>query len=439
MFLSSPKVTSWIQKQPNWVFSLYAIAAAFSTYACMYAYRKTFTAAGFGGYEFLGMELKTLLIISQIIGYTFSKFLGIKIVSEMKPQYRAWCIVGFIMFSQLALLLFWIVPLPYSIVFLFFNGLPLGMVWGLVFSYLEGRKNTELLGAGLSVSFIVSSGIVKSVGSWLMISWGVSEFAMPFVTGLLFSLPLFFFVWMLNQVPSPTAEDEAQRVKRVPMNKKERWAFFRQFALGITVLTLSYLFLTAYRDLRDNYALEILASVGFVDDAGIFTLTEIPIAIVVLVVMASLMLIKNNRKALITNHYIIGFGIVLIGFATFGFQAGWISPYWWMVLVGLGSYLGYVPFNCILFDRFIATYRTMANAGFLIYIADSFGYLSSVGVLLYKNFGHSDISWYQFFIQFSYYISFIGVALTLASLFYFSRKKKSNTVTQPTKQAISTT
>ena len=94
-----------------------------------------------------------------------------------------------------------------------------------------------------------------------------------------------------------------------------------------------------------------------------------------------------------------------------------------MVAIGLGSYLGYVPFNCILFDRFIATYRTVANAGFLIYIADSFGYLSSIGVLLYKNFGQSDISWYEFFVQFSYYMAGFGLILTLASLIYFSRQK----------------
>lgn len=410
----------WLRKQPGWVFSVYAILAAYSTYACMYAFRKTYTAAGFEGFTFWGMEFKTLLIISQILGYTISKFIGIKIVAEMTPNRRAWSILGFIMFSHLALLFFWLIPPPYSILFLFLNGLPLGMVWGLVFSFLEGRRNTELLGAGLSVSFIVSSGVVKSVGSWLMISWGVSEFAMPFITGVLFSMPLFLFVWLLNHIPPPTAEDEILRVKRIPMNREQRWQFFKQFALGIVVLTFSYLFLTAFRDLRDNYALEILEAVGYVDNAGIFTLTEIPIAIVVLIVMASLMLIKNNHKALLVNHFIIGFGIAMIGLSTFAFTSGWVTPYWWMVLVGLGSYLAYVPFNCILFDRFIATYRTMANAGFLIYIADSFGYLSSVGVLLYKNFGHAEISWYQFFINFSYAVSVIGLGLTIISIYYFS-------------------
>ena len=54
-------------------------------------------------------------------------------------------------------LLFAIVPPPYNVIFLFTNGLPLGMVWGMVFGYLEGRRFTEVLGAGLSVSFIFSA------------------------------------------------------------------------------------------------------------------------------------------------------------------------------------------------------------------------------------------------------------------------------------------
>lgn len=425
----STALRHWLARQNQLVFSLYAVIAAFSTYACMYAFRKPFTAAAFEGVLYWGLELKTLLIIAQVLGYTMSKFMGIKVVSEMTPNRRAITILMLVGIAEVALLFFWLVPGKLRILFLFLNGLPLGMVWGLVFAYLEGRKNTELLGAGLSVSFIVSSGIVKSVGTWLMLQFGVSEFAMPFWTGLIFMLPLVFFTWLLNHLPPPTPDDEALRVKRVPMNGRERMAFFKEFAVGIIMLTLVYMFLTAFRDLRDNYALEILAAIGFVDNAAIFTQTEFPIAVIVLVVMASIMLIKDNRKALMVNHYIIGGGILLIGLSTFAFQSGWISAYIWMVSVGLGSYLGYVPFNCILFDRFIATYRTVANAGFLIYIADSFGYLSSVGVLLYKNFGHSDISWYDFFVQFCYVMSVFGILLTIASLIYFSKQKKP--VSQP--------
>lgn len=422
--MSDSAISKYLDKKRGLVFTLYSISVAFCTYACMYAFRKPFTAAAFEGLMFWGLELKTLLIISQVLGYTLSKFLGIKVVSEMTPNRRMITIIALIVLAEIALLLFWVVPGQSKVIFLFMNGLPLGMIWGLVFSYLEGRQNTELLGAGLSVSFIVSSGFVKSVGKYLIIEFGVSDFAMPFLTGLVFMLPLIIFTWLLNQIPKPTLEDEVMRTKRVPMNSAERIEFFKRFAGGIIVLTFIYMFLTAFRDLRDNYALEIFEAIGFVDNAAIFTQTEFPIAIIVLIVMASIMLIKNNHKALMVNHYIIGFGLLLIGISTLAFQANLIGPYIWMVAVGLGSYLGYVPFNCILFDRLIATYKTLANAGFLIYIADSFGYLSSVGVLLYKNFGQANISWYEFFITFCYVTSVFGIVLTLGSIYYFKREDR---------------
>lgn len=414
-------VTQWLQRQPQWVFSIYAISASFLTYACMYAFRKPYSAAAFEGLELFGLEFKTVLIISQIIGYTCSKFLGIKVVSEMLPHRRIVAILSLIVLSEFALFGLWKAPISWSWFFLFANGLPLGMVWGLVFSFLEGRRNTELLGAGLSVSFIISSGVVKSMGKYLMLEFGISEFSMPFLTGALFIPLLLFSLWMLHKIPPPTEKDVAERTERAPMNRSQRRDFFLQFWPSLIILTLIYMMITAYRDLRDNYALEIFEGLGYVDDAAVFTQTEIPIAFIVLGVVASLMFIRNNAKALMVNHFIIGGGIALIGIATVAFSLALITPYFWMVLVGLGSYLGYVPFNCILFDRFIATYKKAANAGFLIYIADSFGYLASVGLLLFKNFMQPAISWYQFFIYFSLVISVVGVLFTALSAYSFTK------------------
>lgn len=54
-------------------------------------------------------------------------------------------------------------------------------------------------------------------------------------------------------------------------------------------------------------------------------------------------------------------------------------------------------FNCVLFDRMIAGTRSVATAAFLIYVADAFGYLGSVGFMLYKDFASPDLSWVEFF------------------------------------------
>jgi len=59
------------------------------------------------------------------------------------------------------LVLFALVPPVWKAAALFLNDLPLEMIWGMVVGYLEGRCTSELLLAGLSCSFIVSSGMVS--------------------------------------------------------------------------------------------------------------------------------------------------------------------------------------------------------------------------------------------------------------------------------------
>ncbi len=184
-----------------------AAAAAFCTYFCMYAFRKPFTAATFQGGEMFGLGLKTVLVISQLAGYMVSKFIGIRVVSEMRSEYRGIVLIGLILAAEAALVGFAFVPLPIKPAMLFLNGMPLGIVFGLVLSYLEGRKQTEALSAALCASFIISSGVVKSVGQWLLQDYGIGEYHMPMLTGLLFLPPLLFSVWLLQSTPSPDQRD----------------------------------------------------------------------------------------------------------------------------------------------------------------------------------------------------------------------------------------
>ena len=411
------KITDWLKQANGLYFSVYAIFAAFSVYACMYAFRKPFTATSYEDYALFGMGFKTILVITQVLGYTLSKFVGIKVISEMTGERRALAIVALILFAEFALLLFAMVPYPYNFIFLFLNGLPLGMVWGLVFSYLEGRRFTEALGAGLSISYVVSSGFVKSVGRGLMDA-GVSEFWMPVATGAFFIVPLIIAVFLLDRIPPPSAQDQEIRTRRMPMDRKERRAFFGTFAPGLVMLVLMYMGLTAFRDFRDNFMAEMFIEMG-VSDSSVFAISEFWVGLIVLILIGSFFLIKDNKTALILNHIFILTGLLLIGISTWLFQAGMLNPVTWMVLVGIGIYMGYIPFGCILFDRMIATFRYVSNAGFMIYVADAFGYLAAVGVMIYKDFGAPEMSWVNFFTGSSNGMVIYGSILTIASLFYF--------------------
>ena len=58
------------------------------SYSLVYALRKPFTAAGFDGLDFFGMDYKTATSIVQISGYFISKLIGIKVISELKKENR---------------------------------------------------------------------------------------------------------------------------------------------------------------------------------------------------------------------------------------------------------------------------------------------------------------------------------------------------------------
>lgn len=413
--------------QSGWLFSLFCIAGAFITYCSMYAFRKPFTASIYADLQFFGIDYKILLITAQVFGYMLSKFIGIKVVSEITPNQRIKTILLLMGIAWIALLLFAITPSPYNIIFMFLNGIPLGMIWGLVFSFLEGRRNTELLGAGLSVSFIVASGLVKSVGKFLISNYQVSEFWMPFLVGLIFVPTLFLGIWMLHKIPPPSLEDEQHRTKRVPMSRAQRRNFFLSFAPGIILMVTVYIALTIFRDLRDNFAVELWTDLGYGNTPQVLLTAEIPIAISVFIIVALTMFIKKNEAAFYTNLWVIIFGGALLILTTWLFQQKLIHPAVWMIMVGFGMYLSYVIYNTVLFERWIAFFKYQSNIGFLMYIADAFGYLGSVGILLYRNFGTSNINWLLFISNISYIVGIITVALGILAIFYFRQKEKTIT------------
>jgi uncharacterized protein DUF5690 len=418
------KLHQALEKANPILFTAFAGLAGFAAYFSMYAFRKPFSVAIFGsvpGWHF-ALDYKIALVLAQVLGYAVSKMIGVKFIAEVTPNKRAAAIVVLIFMSWLALLLFAVVPAPWNVFAMFLNGLPLGLIWGLVFGFMEGRRTSEVLGAILCASFIVSSGAVKSVGKLLMDGWHISPFWMPAAAGAIFFPLLGLSVWGLSQLPQPSARDESERVRRAPMDSAARARFLSRYGLGIVLLVLSYVLTTAIRDFRDNFAAEIWTALGFGQAAAVFTASELPVAVLSLTVLGVIILVRDNVKALLVIHGVVFAGLLLLGLSTLAFQAGLLSPLAWMILSGAGLYMAYVPFNAMLFDRLIAASGTVGTAGFLIYIADASGYLGSCALLVWRNFGLVDLNWLQVFTVSAYGTSIIGMILMGLSAIYFLRK-----------------
>lgn len=356
-----------------------ATAAAFGTYFAMYGFRKPFTAATYDGETVFGADLKTVLVTAQVLGYTVSKFVGIRVVSQLPAPRRATCLLLLVGFAELALLGFALVPAPWNALCLFANGLPLGMVFGLVLGFLEGRRLTEAMTAGLCASFILASGVVKSVGA-LLLAQGVPEAWMPVAAGAVFALPLVGCVLLLERVPPPDAADVAARRERAPMTAADRRRFFRRHGIGLSLLVFAYLLLTVLRSLRDDFAPELWRALGRDAVPAEFAQTELLVAGAVLAATAATVVVRDNRRAFAAAIATATLGLLAVA-GLLSFDGLDRAPFAYMTLLGVGLYVPYVVVHTTVFERLVAMTDDKGNLGFLMYLADAFGYLGYVGVM----------------------------------------------------------
>jgi len=404
--------------------SVYAAIVCFACYTCIFAFRKAFNVAPYGGYSIAGIEYKVWLVITQVIGYMLSKFYGIKFISELKRVNRGYIILILVGISWIAWLLFALLPPPYNFWCLFFNGFPLGMLWGVVFSYVEGRRATDFIGAALAVSFIFASGLAKSTAQWVMNGWGVNEYWMPFIVGLIFMAPLLVFVFLMEKIPLPDKEDIKHRTERMPMTAEKRREFVQQFLTGIVLLVIIYILVTILREIRDSFMADMWRESGEVFQPSVFAKTETTISLVILIIIASLVLVKNNFRAFFLAQGIMLTGFILCGIITWMFLQKHVNTYYWTTFTGLGLYMVYIPYNSMLFDRLLASFKYAGTVGFLIYVADAFGYLGSVAVLLSKTILKLQINWLNFYTSLVSVTSVAGVIAVTLSVLYFMNKRK---------------
>jgi hypothetical protein len=202
----------------------------------------------------------------------------------------------------------------------------------------------------------------------------------------------------------------------------------RQYGLGILLLVVTYVFATALRDFRDNFAAELWLALGRGDGVAIFTASELPVAALALVVLGLIIVVKDNARALMVIHGVVFGGLLLLGASTLAFRFGFMGPVTWMILSGAGLYMAYTPFNAMLFDRLVAVSGRVGTAGFLIYVADTAGYFGSSGLLIWRNFGLVSMNWLEVYVKSAYLVSVTGMVCVAAAAVYIRRRQQSGSL-----------
>ncbi len=386
----------------------------------MYAFRKPFTAASYTGASWWGIEEKTLLVTAQVLGYALSKILGIRVIAETPAGRRGAGILALVGAAELTLLGFAIAPGPIRPLCLFLNGLSLGMVFGLVLGFLEGRRLTEALTAGLCASFILADGMTKSVGTWLL-GQGVGDRWMPALAGLAFVPPLLTFVWMLSRIPPPDRVDVALRSERNAMSRVDRSRLVRRHGTGLFLIVSAYFLVTIARSIRADFAPELWRGLGVDAVPLTFAVSEVLVALVVLIANGLSVLIVDNRRAFFASIGVALSGGVLMLASLAGLSQSWLDGFTFMVLLGSGLYLPYVAVHTTIFERLIAMTRDRGNLGFLMYVADSAGYLGYAALMMARSAFPTGPDFLQFFKATCWVIAVLTCLSLLLSWVYFAR------------------
>lgn len=404
------------RNMPDWLFVLWAGGTALLSYSLVYALRKPFTAAEFEGLQVAGMDYKIAVSIIQLLGYVSAKLLGIKFISELRPEGRLRFIVGSAALSELSLLAFGLLPMPYNIVALYFNGLSLGCMWGVIFSFLEGRRTTDILASIMGVSMALSSGVAKSLGLYALHDLHVSEFWMPALIGA-FAFPLLCLMgWMMTKFPRPTAEDIASRSERVTLDGHQRWALFRRFMPVLILLFGANLLLTVQRDVKEDFIVCIIdvstiSSWAFAQIDSIATL-------VLLATFALLSTTYNHLKVLCVLLILSIAGMWTLAVVAANYEEFHLPVTIWLFLQSLCLDMAYLSFQTIFFERFIACFKIRGNVGFFIITIDFVGYMGTLALLVFKELHASHVDWTVFYNNMSVIIGVVCCLAFVGSLIY---------------------
>ena len=385
----------------DFLFILWAGGAALLSYSLVYTLRKPFTAATFDGIEAFGFDYKVLVTIIQIAGYLIAKFIGIKLISELKRENRLKFILVSIAVAELSL----------------------GCMWGVIFSFIEGRRTTDILASLLGISIVISSGTAKSIGLFVMNTLNVSEFWMPALIGA-FALPLLALLgYSLTRLPQPTAQDIEQKSSRVTLNGKQRKELFIDFMPFLVLLFVANLMLVVLRDIKEDFLVKIIDMNG--QSSWMFAQVDTVVTLIILALFGAMVFVKSNIKVLVALLGLVVLGTATMSFISFNYDSLQLDAITWLFVQSLCLYIAYLCFQSIFFDRFIACFKIKGNVGFFIVTIDFIGYTGTVLVLMFKEFAHADINWLEFYNILSGYVGLIcTVAFTCSMIYLIQRYKK---------------
>lgn len=404
------------------LFILWAGGAVLLSYSLVYALRKPYTAAAFNDIELFGVDYKIAVTTIQIIGYLIAKFVGIKLISELKREHRFKFFIFSVIVAEASLIAFGMIAAPYNAFAMFLNGLSLGCMWGVIFSFIEGRRVTDILASLLGISIVFSSGLAKSVGLYVMNEVHVDQFWMPALIGAVALPVLLFLGYALKKLPNPNQTDIAHKSERIAINSQQRKDIFRNYMPILMMLFAANFMLLVLRDIKEDFLVNIIDMSN--QSSWLFAQVDSIVTLIILGLFGLMIFVKSNIKALMTLLGLVTISTLVMSYVSMNHQALNLNPIVWLFTQSLSLYIAYLTFQTIFFDRFIACFKIKGNVGYFIAMIDFIGYSGTVIVLFSKELFQVNTNWFELYNAMSATVGIASsVLFVLAGILLLKRHK----------------
>lgn len=354
----------------------------FAFYASIYFVKTSMFAATWRDRDDAGRSYKAALAMAQTMGYLLGKVPTLVITPKL-PRHLLQAAMLFTLWgSGLLTAAVAIVPPVAGVGCVLCASMCLAPVWSVLLRFFEGRTYTEAIVAVISLSWIGFGGVAKSAGA-SMLRAGFSEQAMVACCASIGLVVGTGAAVGLSLQPAPSIADVARRGERERLRsvRSQGAQLCARHGIGLLLSITAYVLIGSLRAYRDFYQAELFAAVGLEDRPEAFAESEVAISLVVLATIASFSSIVDNWKALITILGIIAAGGTLVVVCTLAWRVGAFDGFVWILGVGCGTFLAYMPLGCVLYDRLVGAAREEVTTSPLSVVSDAAVLLGTFALL----------------------------------------------------------
>ncbi|CAK8990004.1 unnamed protein product [Durusdinium trenchii] len=334
------------------------------------------------------LSLQECISMAFVLGFGAAKLPAMRLqTSNFFFRYRLGILLMMLFLSMALAALAGLLPIPIlQVLCIFGSSFVSSFLYGGIVTYLEGRRSTEILLASISASLVFAGTVSRACAAELL-HWGVPPRLMPLLLGSVSFLLAAFLLVETARAPPPSRADVAARSARTAMPPSKQWEFVRENLLGVVATIGIWACMAGLRSFRDFYTQQIFAA-ALKDDSPsskVYVLADVPGAILSFISLVMMSWVSNNQRALFLMLLTNVSGLFLMAACTYLFRHHELPGMAWILIYSAAFYAAYSVLNAPLNERIFAVTRAEGTCSFLIYASDFFGYVVTIGLLMYQS------------------------------------------------------